>query len=340
MVLAEVLGSDLEAAVRVVQAMPYGPVSSALDVPHLKRGTSTSKHAVLALLARELGRADVKLMVGYFEMSGDNTPGVGEALAEAGLCSVLEARVVMEIAGERVDATFPGGEVLDDSLREVQAEQMLTEEEALSHYDYEEKLRAWARERRLDAGLVWRARERAVADLARPHVLVLGGTGMLVGLCRQLADRGARVTAVGRRKRASQSNARLRFAAADWSEPRAFVRLVESLKTQRGLPTGVVAWVHESGLSALTSLARHLPDVPFLHVRGSASGRPDAHPSPLHGHPGGLREAILGFVADASGTSTRWLTDAEISEGVLHAWDDAKEPRFVVGTLDPWDQRP
>jgi hypothetical protein len=46
---------------------------------------------------------------------------------------------------------------------------------------------------------------------------------------------------------------------------------------------------------------------------------------------------ILGFVLE--GGHSRWLRNAEISQGVLQAIDtDAK--RFVVGTIEPWSARP
>lgn len=49
------------------------------------------------------------------------------------------------------------------------------------------------------------------------------------------------------------------------------------------------------------------------------------------------REIILGFVLE--GDRSRWLTDAEISAGVLAAVD-ADQPRYIVGTVRPWHLRP
>ena len=52
---------------------------------------------------------------------------------------------------------------------------------------------------------------------------------------------------------------------------------------------------------------------------------------------GELREVILGFVRE--GGHSRWLTDPEISAGVLKVLRSGKL-RSVVATLTPWSERP
>ena len=48
-------------------------------------------------------------------------------------------------------------------------------------------------------------------------------------------------------------------------------------------------------------------------------------------------QIVLGFKREAC--SSRWLTDEEISAGVLDAVSE-KQPSYVVGTVTPWDERP
>jgi hypothetical protein len=50
-----------------------------------------------------------------------------------------------------------------------------------------------------------------------------------------------------------------------------------------------------------------------------------------------LRQVVLGFRADAG--VSRWLTDAEISDGVLAAIR-ADRAYSVVGQVAPWSARP
>ena len=48
-------------------------------------------------------------------------------------------------------------------------------------------------------------------------------------------------------------------------------------------------------------------------------------------------QVILGFMRTSSGS--RWLRNAEISQGVLGAIA-SKKPLSIVGTIEPWDERP
>jgi len=74
---------DFAAAARHVRALPYGRIADRKKlwlVLEEARGTCTTKHALLAELAREQ-RIDVQLTLGIYEMSERNTPGVGRVLS-------------------------------------------------------------------------------------------------------------------------------------------------------------------------------------------------------------------------------------------------------------------
>lgn len=49
------------------------------------------------------------------------------------------------------------------------------------------------------------------------------------------------------------------------------------------------------------------------------------------------REVMLGFVP--LGTGSRWLTNEEISDGVIDAVGTDGE-RSIVGVVEPWELRP
>lgn len=59
-----------------------------------KRGTGSTKHALLRRLAIEQN-LDIVLVLGIYEMSEQNTPGVGAVLAKYGLTMLPEARNAM-----------------------------------------------------------------------------------------------------------------------------------------------------------------------------------------------------------------------------------------------------
>ena len=70
-----------------MRQIPYGRITERSRywlVLDEGRGTCTTKHATLAALAREQG-IDVRLMLGIYEMSERNTPGVGPVLSAHGL---------------------------------------------------------------------------------------------------------------------------------------------------------------------------------------------------------------------------------------------------------------
>ena len=156
-------------AARYVRALPYGRTTDRSDhrlVLEEGRGTCSTKHALLAELAREHERP-VDLMLGVYEMDGSNTPGVGEVLRRYGLERVPEAHCYLSFEGWRVDLTGlgPGSEVLPEILlHEERIEPgQIGEYKVRKHRNL---VRAWAQGLSLDFERVWRAREDCIALLA------------------------------------------------------------------------------------------------------------------------------------------------------------------------------
>jgi len=110
---------DYRAAARHVSHLAYGrnnDASDAMVVLSEQRGTCSTKHALLRRLAFEQ-QLPVKLMLGIFEMSGKNTPGVGSVLKKNGLESLPEAHCYLRAGGRRIDATRDfDGELVTDSF--------------------------------------------------------------------------------------------------------------------------------------------------------------------------------------------------------------------------------
>ena len=99
--------ADFAAAARYVQSLPYGRTSRRDDVTLVLtegRGTCSTKHALLASLAEEIG-LDVVLTLGIYEMTEANTPGVGPVLERHGLTAIPEAHCYLVADGRRIDVT-------------------------------------------------------------------------------------------------------------------------------------------------------------------------------------------------------------------------------------------
>ena len=129
--------------------------------------------------------------------------------------------------------------------------------------------------------------------------------------------------------------------ALDWNERDKFLNAVQAHLARTEPPDLVVAWIHDDDLAfqfaaSLTESMCH-----FFHVVGSASADPSRIAASL-GERSPLsnviyHQVILGYVAADEGA--RWLTNDEISEGVLDAIARAK-PKHVVGIIQPWERRP
>jgi Transglutaminase-like superfamily len=157
-------------AARHVWALPYGRNSDRSDF-HLVlpegRGTCSTKHALLAALARAHGQP-VKLMLGIYEMHERNTPGVGAVLEREGLSGIPEAHCYLVVHQRRVDLTRQvSASGSTAALACFFVEEQLEPEDigAPKEEKHRAFIRAWAARRRLDPEWIWRVREACIAAL-------------------------------------------------------------------------------------------------------------------------------------------------------------------------------
>ncbi|MCS1351077.1 hypothetical protein [Mechercharimyces sp. CAU 1602] len=90
-----------------VCSLPYQRIldpSDPLRVITERRGTCSSKHALLAFLAKEMG-LQLPLMLGIYRMNEQNTPGVGRVLRSYQLAYIPEAHCYVKIGEKREDYT-------------------------------------------------------------------------------------------------------------------------------------------------------------------------------------------------------------------------------------------
>ncbi|MHC4821539.1 MAG: Rossmann-fold NAD(P)-binding domain-containing protein [Planctomycetota bacterium] len=174
------------------------------------------------------------------------------------------------------------------------------------------------------------------------HALVIGGSGMLAGVTRALGERGP-VTVVARELGALE---RLRTATVtplpmDYTDGDQLHGGLRSAVARHGPVDLCVAWIHSTAPEAPLDVARYVQGR-YFHVLGSASADPTSNVTGSRAAfeaLGGVdyHEVILGFVRESGGS--RWLTNEEICAGVLEAVD-APAARRVVGTVEPWAERP
>ena len=154
-----------------IALLPYGRVADSGDLAApLKesKGTCSSKHRLLAVVAHECGRADVQLVVGLYEMSQDNTPGIAAALGE--IRSIPEAHCYLMHEGARLDFTgLPRGtaSAFDALIEEhIVAPAELPTIKIVLH---KRVIAEWAQARGMAPDQAWAIREQCIAALVRQN---------------------------------------------------------------------------------------------------------------------------------------------------------------------------
>ena len=157
---------DFRLAAGYVRDLPYGRNSDRSDwglVLVENRGTCSTKHALLAALAREHG-SPVELRLGIYLMDVRNTPGVGPTLARYGLDHIPEAHCYLAHRGGRVDLTTASARLTRHFLHEEKINP-----DGIGAYKiqlHKRFLEDWATEHGLDVDQAWLAREECIAALS------------------------------------------------------------------------------------------------------------------------------------------------------------------------------
>jgi NAD(P)-dependent dehydrogenase (short-subunit alcohol dehydrogenase family) len=160
------------------------------------------------------------------------------------------------------------------------------------------------------------------------RALVIGGTGMLAGCAAALVADGWHVVLPSRRYAPitdTPDGGTARWVEANWADPKELAARAE--RVLGGPADLLVAWVHSTARpSVLRAVAPLLAEgAPVVEVHGSASANPvDGCPDPIiEDHP--TQQVVLGYVMQHG--RTRWLTHAEIADGVLAAVQRALDRR-------------
>lgn len=163
---------------------------------------------------------------------------------------------------------------------------------------------------------------------------------MLAGCCRKLLTISDTVSVMARREDRIRAIApQIHVVPGDYADENALLAALSNLA-----PDLIVAWIHGRQPHMRRLLASRLrTGGRFIQVLGSAHGDP-ARPDRLaemktvvEGLPIVYQAVVLGFVLEATGA--RWLTHAEISDGVFGAVESGAA-FTVVGSIEPWSARP
>lgn len=184
------------------------------------------------------------------------------------------------------------------------------------------------------------------------HCLIIGGTGMLREVSRQLAYDYNTVSVIARnphmlyslRRETMHLKGNLDPIQIDYMDYEKLREEVELSRERYGNISLVVSWIHSTAPKASSIIANTInlqkEGFRFFDILGSSSADPSKEirlPEFSNLDHIQYRQIILGFITD--GNNSRWLTDEEISSGVLKAIEEDIE-RSVIGVTEPWDRRP
>lgn len=167
--------SDFHHAAHHVWRLPYGRNTNRADfnlVLKERRGTCSTKHALLAALAAEQ-KQQVSLTLGIYEMNARNTAGVGKVLEKYRLESLPEAHCYLTYGKMRIDVTrFPNGEVIEpieNFLYEetIRPDQIGGYKLALHRTFFQHWMRGKNLNGRFSFEELWSVREKCIASLAQ-----------------------------------------------------------------------------------------------------------------------------------------------------------------------------
>jgi hypothetical protein len=171
--LARSIG-DFQAAARYLHSLPYGRNTNRATyrlVLDEERGTCSTKHALLAELAREQ-QLPVALTLGIYAMHKRNTPGVGPVLEEYDLSFIPEAHCYLTYAKARIDITRSGVES-GEPITQFLHEETITPAQ-IGEYKvglHQKFLRTWLVNEKGAIGRtfeeIWKIREECIAALTQ-----------------------------------------------------------------------------------------------------------------------------------------------------------------------------
>ena len=157
--------------IEFVKSLPYGRNSNRFDfglVISEKKGSCSSKHALLKKIA-DLNKIEkVKLVLGIYKMNQQNTPDIGNVLLENSIDFIPEAHCYLKIENNRIDITTDNSDfekIKRDILKELEIE---PEQVAEFKIEYHKRfLTNWISDNEIYRNFneVWEIREKCITNL-------------------------------------------------------------------------------------------------------------------------------------------------------------------------------
>ncbi|MCM3361229.1 short-chain dehydrogenase [Niallia sp. HCP3S3_B10] len=180
------------------------------------------------------------------------------------------------------------------------------------------------------------------------HALVVGGTGMLSGVSLWLLEQGYHVSIIARNSDRMKNlieqtdlDSHVTPLFVDYSNHDELQKKVHATINKNGAIDIVVAWIHSTAPNALNIIAKEVliskSEWELFHVLGSSSDLNKIKREVTMPTGCSYYQVQLGFVTE--GSRSRWLTNKEISDGIIEAIKKKKKI-LTIGQIEPWDKHP
>lgn len=127
---------------------------------------------------------------------------------------------------------------------------------------------------------------------------------------------------------------------ADYTKPEEFLKIIKDNFKNKDFPERIVLWIHSTGDEAVSLLLNYIisnhPKTKIFHIKGSGNFNPSKAGNIIISNVNYF-EIILGFIL--RNDTSRWLTNEEISSGVVEAIESEKK-NFTIGIAEPWELHP
>lgn len=180
------------------------------------------------------------------------------------------------------------------------------------------------------------------------HALVVGGTGMLSDVSLWLVNQGYHVSIVARKPERMEelmsktvSSEKITPLFVNYRNEEKLQEKINGTIKKNGNINIVVAWIHSIAENALpiiiNEVAKSQNEWELFHILGSSTDLDEIQQKTIVPNNCLYHQVQLGFVIE--GNHSRWLTNKEISNGVIEAIK-GKRQVLTVGQLEPWEDRP
>lgn len=158
---------------KFTKQLPYGRNANRSDLSLViseQKGTCSSKHAFLKMVADLNEIPDIKLILGLYKMTESNTPGIGNTLATHQIDYIPEAHCYLKIDGKRFDFTSKSSDI--ERIENVILEETEIQPKDISDFKvkyHQDFIKNWLKTNHKDLGfdIVWNIREVCISNLSR-----------------------------------------------------------------------------------------------------------------------------------------------------------------------------